>query len=168
MNTSVEQAAEQKYPIDMANTPHVGEAFDLEQQMKNNDRNYHCQKAFIAGANWKEQQGGLRCEGAKRMLLKSTNALFLELPESVAEHNRHLVQNYINAVESAPPNNQQGCGICGGTLVSIRGKYPQGEKRLVCPTCNTERLDQINEISSKSYGVAYQTNPLSPLPEPPK
>jgi len=47
-----------------------------------------------------------------------------------------------------------GCGICGGKLVQIRGKYPGDEKREVCPTCLQERMDQINEISNKEYGVA--------------
>lgn len=51
-----------------------------------------------------------------------------------------------------------GCGICGGSLVEIRGKYPGDEKRKVCATCNTERLDQINEISSKTYGVAMKND----------
>lgn len=52
--------------------------------------------------------------------------------------------------------NIKGCGICGGKLSLIRGKYPGHDKREVCPTCTTERLEQINEISSKDYGVAYQ------------
>lgn len=55
--------------------------------------------------------------------------------------------------EKQPP---QRCGICGGELVLIRGRYPNTDKREVCPTCNTERLEQINEISSKGYGQVYQ------------
>ena len=48
----------------------------------------------------------------------------------------------------------QGCGICGGKLTAIRGRYPKAESRYVCPTCLQERIDQINEISSSGYGVA--------------
>lgn len=47
------------------------------------------------------------------------------------------------------------CGICGGSMVEIRGRYPHTEKRKVCPTCLAERMDQIREVSSPDYGQAY-------------
>jgi len=49
-----------------------------------------------------------------------------------------------------------GCNVCGGKLVIIRGKYPGHDKREVCPTCTYERLEEINEISSKHYGQTSQ------------
>lgn len=49
------------------------------------------------------------------------------------------------------------CNHCGGSMVYIRGRYPKQEKRLVCPTCATERLETINELSDKNYGVAVQS-----------
>lgn len=49
------------------------------------------------------------------------------------------------------------CGMCGGEKVFIRGKYPGDDKREVCPTCTTERLDQINEISSRFYGQTVKS-----------
>ena len=58
------------------------------------------------------------------------------------------------------------CGICGGQKVLIRGRYPSEEKRSVCPTCDHERLEQINEISSRNYGQAYQDIPLTTQSEP--
>lgn len=53
---------------------------------------------------------------------------------------------------------KQGCRVCGGTMVFIRGKYPGADKREVCPTCAWERLEQINEISQPNYGMAYKSN----------
>ena len=53
-------------------------------------------------------------------------------------------------------NKLKRCPICGGKLVKIRGKYPGDKRREVCPTCLQERMDQINEISSRDYGVAYK------------
>ncbi len=58
------------------------------------------------------------------------------------------------------------CSICGGNKVPIRGRFPSDEKRFVCPTCLQERMDQINEISSRGYGQAYQNIP-NDLPLPP-
>lgn len=52
------------------------------------------------------------------------------------------------------------CGCCGGKKVYIRGKYPKQDKRLICPTCAYERLEQINEISSSNYGQAYKNTDL--------
>lgn len=52
------------------------------------------------------------------------------------------------------PERTKGCNICGGELILIRGRYPHSDKREVCPTCNTERLEQINEISGNNYGAA--------------
>lgn len=48
------------------------------------------------------------------------------------------------------------CGICGGAMVEIRCRYPQQEKRKVCPTCLAERMDQIREVSSPDYGQCYE------------
>lgn len=53
---------------------------------------------------------------------------------------------------------KQGCRVCGGTMVFIRGKYPGSDKREVCPTCAWERLEQINEMSQPNYGMAYKSN----------
>lgn len=53
-----------------------------------------------------------------------------------------------------------GCGICGGQMVSIRGRYPKEERRNVCPTCLAERMDQIREVSCPDYGIAYQGQSL--------
>ena len=52
------------------------------------------------------------------------------------------------------------CNACGGKMVEIRGRYPKQEKRLVCPTCLAERMDNIREIADSNYGVAYIAGPL--------
>lgn len=49
------------------------------------------------------------------------------------------------------------CGICGGKLCYIRGRYPDHDKRKVCPTCTTEKLEQISEIADKNYGHTSQS-----------
>lgn len=48
------------------------------------------------------------------------------------------------------------CNVCGGGLVSIRGKFPGSASREVCPTCTYEILEQIREMTDVSYGRAYQ------------
>lgn len=55
------------------------------------------------------------------------------------------------SIDEAPENR---CNVCGGEMVLIRGRYPKEDKRYTCPTCVTERLEQINEISSNHYGKA--------------
>ncbi len=42
----------------------------------------------------------------------------------------------------------ESCGVCGGIQVYIRGRYPNHDNRLTCPTCTRERLEQILEIAS--------------------
>ena len=37
---------------------------------------------------------------------------------------------------------------CGGRMVFIRGKYPNSPKRLVCPTCTMEQLEDLKETTS--------------------
>lgn len=46
------------------------------------------------------------------------------------------------------------CGMCGGTKVTIRAKYPKGPKRSVCPTCLMERMEMMHELSAQNYGDA--------------
>jgi len=53
---------------------------------------------------------------------------------------------------SVTPDN---CPICGTKHVWIRGKFPKTAQRQICPTCAYERLEQINEISSSGYLIAY-------------
>lgn len=63
----------------------------------------------------------------------------------------------LNALVKASPTSREkenNCNFCGGEMVLIRGKYPGNDKRYICPTCTHERLEQINEISSKNYGQA--------------
>ncbi len=55
-----------------------------------------------------------------------------------------------------PTEQKDRCGICGGDTVLIRGKYPNTSERSTCPTCTTERLEQVQEISSPGYGKTYQ------------
>ena len=49
----------------------------------------------------------------------------------------------------------QGCGICGGTMALIRGRYPKEDKRWVCPTCLCERMEQIREVAGENYGKCF-------------
>ena len=55
-----------------------------------------------------------------------------------------------------PPLVIEGCLVCGGKEVYIRGKHPGDEMRLVCPTCLMEKIELLREIISPSYGVASQ------------
>ncbi len=50
------------------------------------------------------------------------------------------------------------CSTCGDNTVLIRGKYPNTPKRAICPTCTTEKLEHLQEISSPDYGKTYQNN----------
>ena len=52
------------------------------------------------------------------------------------------------------------CGICGGNMVLVRGRFPKDDKREVCPTCLAERMDQIREVSSSDYGRAFETKSI--------
>lgn len=49
------------------------------------------------------------------------------------------------------------CGVCGGTLVLIRGKHPHEDNREVCPTCLAERMDLIRETCDFGQGQPLAT-----------
>lgn len=40
------------------------------------------------------------------------------------------------------------CGICGSRLAQIRARYPDGDKRIVCPTCLEDRMNIIREYTT--------------------
>ena len=44
------------------------------------------------------------------------------------------------------------CPVCGSSMVYIRGRNLNSDKRLICPTCAVERLENISEIASPEYG----------------
>ena len=52
---------------------------------------------------------------------------------------------------------EKSCGVCGGKMALIRGRYPHTDKRSVCPTCLCERMEQIREIADDNYGKAGTT-----------
>ncbi len=70
------------------------------------------------------------------------------------------ISTIIKNTKAASISNErvEGCGICGGEMAFIRGKHPNDDKRKICPTCSYEKLEQINDISSKEYGKTYQNN----------
>jgi hypothetical protein len=48
------------------------------------------------------------------------------------------------------------CDLCGGTMISIRGRHPGMDDRIVCPTCMAETLDDIRSRLRDDYGRAYK------------
>ena len=60
-------------------------------------------------------------------------------------------------------NERRGCSVCGDKLIYIRGRNPGDDNREVCPTCLSEKMDMIREISDKNYGQAYTTNDTEKL-----
>lgn len=80
----------------------------------------------------------------------------LAIRDAMAADDLGAAEAALNNYSLCIPLEKKGmCGVCGSSLVEIRGKYPNWDKRKVCPTCATERLEQINEISSPNYGQAY-------------
>ncbi len=61
----------------------------------------------------------------------------------------------MSANEASSESKPITCGICGCACVEIRGRNALQQKRLVCPTCLADRMDQISGISSDQYGVAF-------------
>ena len=48
------------------------------------------------------------------------------------------------------------CNGCGARMVYIRSKHPGNPRRLICPTCAVERLEDIHNLSSAGYGIAVR------------
>lgn len=48
------------------------------------------------------------------------------------------------------------CDICGGEKAYIRGKHPDEDKRLVCPTCMAETLDDVKDRMGDNYNRACE------------
>jgi len=105
----------------------------------------------------------------ERVLAGIMNELRLFPTTEVEILNRPSIQNYFEKYTNYTPTTQpkeedkpviiednDRCGICGGEMVYIRGRYPNTDKRKVCPTCTTERLEQISDLCSPEYGKAYQ------------
>jgi hypothetical protein len=66
----------------------------------------------------------------------------------------------LNAPEKKAVGPLKICAACGSRMVMIRGRYPRDEDRPACATCAVERLEQIHQISSPDYGVAFAASPL--------
>lgn len=49
----------------------------------------------------------------------------------------------------------ESCGVCGGKMTYVRGRFPMDDKRHVCPTCLADRMDLIREYCNPEYGRAF-------------
>ena len=63
-----------------------------------------------------------------------------------------------NAPSSCTVDSFVGCPVCGGKLVTIRGKHPGNPRRVVCPTCLADRMDMIRDMSDPNYGIGCAAN----------
>jgi hypothetical protein len=79
-------------------------------------------------------------------------------PEEPTDNDKFPRYPVVNRVDSIEEYAIRGCKVCGCSLVTIRGKFPNTPQRKVCPTCLQDKIDQIHEISSSTYGVTY-SNP---------
>ena len=73
-------------------------------------------------------------------------------------------EEYTRGLRDAQPKTERklGCGVCGGRLAIIRGKYVHDPEREVCPTCLADKMDLIREVCNPAYGRAYQAAPEQP------
>ncbi len=100
--------------------------------------------------------------------LKDVNKTVTKLVNEILLDKKYpTIEDYLNSLSTPTTQpteedkpvvieNNDRCGICGGEMVYIRGRYPNTDKRKVCPTCITERLEQISDLCSPEYGKAYQ------------
>lgn len=113
-------------------------------------------------SNNEEKKCGCHCHrfGTEHMKLCTHGECFHCQPlydSNVQEMHNGLLEPQ-NEAKMRGLSKLDGCGICGGELVLIRGRYPGSDKRKVCPTCLMERLEQIQDISSPNYGQAYSNS----------
>lgn len=87
-----------------------------------------------------------------------TNGDYSKLDEATKDYDREMAR-FVMARDKENEERVKLCGICGGRMFFIRGRYPKQEKREVCPTCAVEKLEQIREISDPDYGRAYTDSP---------
>ena len=72
------------------------------------------------------------------------------------------VQRWIQDFKSFPNIKEfnKGCGVCGGKLAIIRGRYPNTSKRKVCPTCLMEEMESIvDNLRSNIEGPKLMIEP---------
>jgi hypothetical protein len=51
------------------------------------------------------------------------------------------------------------CPSCSTTLVTVRGRYPGEEDRLICPSCTVEELDTLKDSIGASVGRTGANTP---------
>jgi len=78
---------------------------------------------------------------------------FEETVDRVSTKDGPVVIN--NGPPVSPPNNLvtldagTSCPACGGDMITIRGKYANSDKRIVCPACLADCMDTIRSIVNK-------------------
>jgi hypothetical protein len=99
-----------------------------------------------------EAQEDIQRKAAQNAMWKQVFADAKKVRETALTNAKEALQNAFS--QKGDP--RKTCGLCGGYLSIIRGRYPKSDNRVVCPTCLADRMENINEISGKNYGVASQ------------
>ena len=88
-----------------------------------------------------------KCDREERIYLFATKALveFLTADDCTGQS---PIWGEDKKVKQKPTvrSEVEGCSVCAGRLVMIRGRYPGDAKRKVCPTCLKEKLEYIDTI----------------------
>lgn len=68
--------------------------------------------------------------------------------------------------EAVDAGYDRGCDVCGGKRVTIRGRHPGCEDRVVCPTCLADRIEVAIHILNPPHPMAAQLLPRTEASRP--
>ena len=103
------------------------------------------------------------CDCVKWKTMTNLNIYKKEIPNENIEAPPYKVVteggscvNDIPTIDRSTKPDKMSCSVCGSYMTRIRGRYPHGDDRIVCPTCMADKLDDIHSMSDPDYRKAYQ------------
>ena len=74
---------------------------------------------------------------------------------AMKEFDAYKLEHNSEPLKSAPAVVRlTGCKVCGCKLAEIRGRHPGEKKRMVCPCCLKEKLEDLHDMSAPNYDTA--------------
>ena len=61
-----------------------------------------------------------------------------------------MIPSKVSGEATDPGDDLPVCGMCGCRMVTIRGRYPGEDNRVVCPTCLADRMARIHDESGSA------------------
>lgn len=105
----------------------------------------------------------------KAQTIRELDEKYNKLCEDKIREEREKIKGWVFDIKIIPilfkrnSRSEVTCGTCGGKMVSLRGRFSYELKRIVCPTCLIEQIENLKDNFNTEASQEKSTTNLTPI-----